>query len=172
MLLSNTYLLDIVRSPGRRQNTSSAKELAAVETRNRARSTTSSTSRSFASIPFDINVRPGDKRADGSIQKSSLNTVKHFARNLTLSSLATAVKLREVLFENTLVVAAASFSIGCQLTTDWLSGSEQVRRPLENAWHSPVASRHSSHPHSQVYYSIYIPIVSRIPTVRALYQSP
>lgn len=170
MLLSNTYLLDIVRSPGRRQNTSSAKELAAVETRNRARSTTSSTSRSFASIPSDINVRPGDKRADGSIQKSSLNTVKHFARNLTLSSLATAVKLREVLFENTLVVAAASFSIGCQLTTDWLSGSEQVRRPLERVALA-VATR-QSHPHSQVYYSIYIPIVSRIPTVRALYQSP
>lgn len=152
MLLSNTYLLDIVRSPGRRQNTSSAKELAAVETRNRARSTTSSTSRSFASIPSDINVRPGDKRADGSIQKSSLNTVKHFARNLTLSSLATAVKLREVLFENTLVVAAASFSIGCQLTTDWLSGSEQVRRPLERV--ALATRRRQSHPHSQVYYSI------------------
>lgn len=69
---TGTHRFDIVLRPGRRQKTSRASEFAAVDTRNSARRTISSTSRSLEPIPSDINACPGDMRAECSIKKSSL----------------------------------------------------------------------------------------------------
>lgn len=89
-----TYRLEIVLSPGRRQNTSKANELAAVDTKNKARSTISSASRSL-SITSDINVCPGDKKVDFSNQKSSLYT----CTNTLFTSAVSRVKFFSI--ENT-----------------------------------------------------------------------